>query len=133
MLRKAGRACVVVEPGPEFAAVSAGHYRIDPSKPEHHDRIVSAVAQGNTRIAAAVHLWTYQERTDEPLTKADFQRAHDLGVQSVLSWTQALARGDSGPVGMFVVSRRSEEKTFEFQYLANFECGLLLEKKKKKI
>ncbi len=97
----AGRECVVVSPGHEFACDDE-RITIDPGNGEHYRSAVEALGRRGFEPRTVVHLWTYREKPEE------LERAQDAGVQSVLRLVQALSALENAPEArLMVVSNAS--------------------------
>ncbi|MDF5728042.1 MAG: SDR family NAD(P)-dependent oxidoreductase [Rhizonema sp. PD38] len=108
MCAKCFEPCVGVEAGSDFAKLSSYRYRIAPENPEHYQQLLDLVAKENLPIAQILHLWTYDEYTEESSLE-ELNQTQQRGVYSLVFLVQALARqGSDKPVRLQVIASYSQ-------------------------
>ncbi len=111
-LRERGASPVVVEPGPSFERRGAGHYLVDPERPEHYRALLAeAFPAGGPPCRAVLHLWSAggPEAAAAELRGCEIEAAQRLGCGSVLHLVQALAeRGAAGAPRLWLATRDSQ-------------------------
>ena len=83
---------VQVMAGEQFRRVNTYQYQIDPSEPEHYQRLLSAIQQDGLHIKQVIHLFCYQ-RDIEIDNLTAFKDAQSYGVFSLLALFKALTSG----------------------------------------
>jgi acyl transferase domain-containing protein/acyl carrier protein len=68
LLRQRGEACIEVSAGERPTHESAEQHVIDPSKPEHYQRILRAATSGGLPLRGIVHAWSLDANAEEHTT-----------------------------------------------------------------
>lgn len=105
-LQARGRAVLTLTPGSAFAEASAGHYRIDPARPEDYRALLRALGEKDLMPGLVLHLWQWGPSAQgEP---DDLDAVCRTGFDSLLLLAQALGdRGDGQARRMIVVTSQS--------------------------
>jgi acyl transferase domain-containing protein/acyl carrier protein len=90
-LAQRGEQVVTVRAGEQFMRTGDLAYAVNPRQKEDYDALLSAlVSQGRT-FAKIIHLWSVTSGDESPRGVADFEKAQESGLYSLLFLTQALA------------------------------------------
>lgn len=92
LLRARGQACVQVTAGEHYVRVAPDAYRIDPTSPEDHARLVREVLGHDNPCRGVVHLWSLDAAAPEQTTSDTLARDIRRGSASALHLAQALLR-----------------------------------------
>ncbi|MRG94790.1 type I polyketide synthase [Polyangium spumosum] len=94
LLREQGGDCVFVEAGTRYERVDEGSWRIDPSKPEHHERLLADVFGGKERCRGVVHLFGLDAAPWEETTNETLARDLEQSVGAAVWLSRAIVRRD---------------------------------------
>jgi acyl transferase domain-containing protein/acyl carrier protein len=108
-LRERGETCLVVTAGERFERGAAGHYTVDPSNLEDHQRLFREELPANLACRGVVHLWSldaapWEQTTSESLL-ADVRRGTLGAVRAI----QALTRQGFRDAPRLVLVTRSAQ------------------------
>ncbi|ALF53425.1 polyketide synthase family protein [Nostoc piscinale CENA21] len=84
-LQQQGADYILVSAGISYQKIDQQHYQIDPSFPDHWQKLISAVSQHG--ISNIIHLWSYQEQSQNSLAALEQEQLLNCG--SVLHLVQA--------------------------------------------
>ncbi|MET0622455.1 MAG: SDR family oxidoreductase [Pyrinomonadaceae bacterium] len=90
-LAAAGDGVVTVRAGERFVKVGERDYTIDPRRKEDYQTLLGALAAERMTPERIVHLWGVTADEESPAENAEFERAQELGLYSLIFLTQALA------------------------------------------
>ena len=109
-LAAAGDEVVTVHAGERFMKVGAHAYTIDPRRKEDYQTLLGALAAERLTPERVVHLWGVTADEESPTENAEFERAQELGLYSLIFLTQALAENSEGPrPRLTVVTNHAQE------------------------
>jgi malonyl CoA-acyl carrier protein transacylase len=109
-LQKIGQPWVGIEAGVDFKELSNNRYQIAPNNPEHYQRLLSSLKANNFRIERIIHLWTYDSCIGEISSLESLEESQTVGVYSLLSLIQALAKVEKShhAIELLVVSSNTQ-------------------------
>ncbi|BAY78558.1 beta-ketoacyl synthase [Nostoc linckia NIES-25] len=122
-LQEQGVDYVLVSAGVSYQKIDQQHYQIDPSLPDHWQKLVSAVSQREKAgeqgagirgeklptISNIVHLWSYQERSQLKNSLVGLEQEQLLNCGSVLHLVQALVQANfQAPPRLWLVTRGTQ-------------------------
>jgi phthiocerol/phenolphthiocerol synthesis type-I polyketide synthase C len=97
LLEQRSQACVVVEPGVDFARMGPDHYRLDPAQPQHFRRLLDDL---HAPLRGVVHLWSLMD---------SLESTRIVGPTSVLHLVQAVtAAPQSDSPRLWLVTRGAQ-------------------------
>ena len=101
----AGRICVCLFAGSDYAALESGDFRIDPTRPEHYRSAFTVLAERGDLPEQILHLWTHATGTET----TDMRSAQIPGLFSLVYLQQVFARMEQLSLGLFVVTRSARK------------------------
>ncbi|MFN6530352.1 SDR family NAD(P)-dependent oxidoreductase [Nostoc sp. ChiSLP03a] len=136
-LQQQGVACILVSAGANYQKIDRQHYQIDPSLPDHWQKLISAISQHEKAgeqgagsreqgagsreqgagsrgeklptISNIIHLWSYQERSQLENSLTAIEREQILNCGSVLHLVQALVQANfQTPPRLWLVTRGTQ-------------------------
>ncbi|MDZ7967788.1 MAG: SDR family NAD(P)-dependent oxidoreductase [Nostoc sp. DedSLP03] len=120
-LQQQGVACILVSAGVSYQKIDRQHYQIDPSLPDHWQKLISTVSQHEKAeeqgagsrgeklptISNIIHLWSYQKRSQNSLTAIEQEQLLNCG--SVLHLVQTLLQANfPTPPRLWLVTRGTQ-------------------------
>lgn len=106
-LQQQGADCILVFAGANYQEIDQQHYQIDPSLPDHWQKLISAVSQH--QINNIIHLWSHQERSQSKNSLAAIEQEQLLSCGSVLYLVQALVQANfQKPPRLWLVTRGTQ-------------------------
>ncbi|MFN6565611.1 SDR family NAD(P)-dependent oxidoreductase [Dendronalium sp. ChiSLP03b] len=104
-LQQQGADYILVSAGVSYQKIDQRHYQIDPSLPDHWQKLISAVSQ--YPISNIIHLWSYQERSQNSLAALEQEQLLNCG--SVLHLVQAVVQANfQTPPRLWLVTRGTQ-------------------------
>ncbi|MFN6486362.1 MULTISPECIES: SDR family NAD(P)-dependent oxidoreductase [unclassified Nostoc] len=104
-LQEQGANYILVSAGVSYQEIDQQHYQIDPNLPDHWQKLISAVSQYG--ISNIIHLWSYQEQSQNLL--ADLEQEQLLNCGSVLHLVQAVVQANfPTPPRLWLVTRGTQ-------------------------
>ncbi len=76
--------------GSDFAQISPNHYSLVPGNPQHYCLLMDSLAQNNQVISQILHLWDYNEQSEEISSLEHLESTQQQGIYSLLFLVQAL-------------------------------------------
>ncbi len=99
--------CILVSAGVSYQKIDQQHYQIDPSLPDHWQKLISGVSQH--QIDNIIHLWSHQERSQSKNSLAALEQEQLLNCGSVLYLVQALVQANfQTPPRLWLVTRGTQ-------------------------
>ena len=107
-LQSRGDICTLVFPGTEYRAAAEREFRIDPTRPDHFERLLNQTAD-EAPMRGVVNLWGLETVAAADLTYHDLDAASRLGCGSALHLVQSLGKMKSGkPPALWLVTRGAQ-------------------------
>jgi len=105
---------IAVKVGNEFTQLSDRSYVLNPSQPDHYDRLFKALQNLNQIPNSIIHLWSVTSPSNTERSQSAIAQSQELGFYSLLYLTQSMARqGMTAPLKMNVVSSNMQSVTGE--------------------
>ena len=107
-LQSRGDICTLVLPGTEYQPDAEREVSIDPTRPDHFERLLNQTAD-EAPLRGVVNLWGLETVAAANLTRDDLDAASRLGCGSALHLVQSLAKMKSGkPPALWLVTRGAQ-------------------------
>ncbi|WP_448265465.1 SDR family NAD(P)-dependent oxidoreductase [Nostoc sp. DSM 114159] len=104
-LQQQGPDYILVSAGANYQKIDRQHYQIDPSLSDHWQKLISAISQD--QISNIVHLWSYQEQSQNSLI--DLEQEQILNCGGVLHLVQAVVQANfPTPPRLWLVTRGTQ-------------------------
>ncbi|MFB2837777.1 SDR family NAD(P)-dependent oxidoreductase [Floridanema evergladense] len=109
-LEKQGHSYFGIEIGTEFKQVSSNQYQINPNNPEHYQQLLSDLKARDWQINQIIHLWTYDNNSEEITSTETLESSQVPGVYSLLDLIKALNKNQNnqGNIQLLVASTYSQ-------------------------
>ncbi len=104
---RCGSKILTVTPGPDFAFGNDGSYEINPSVPQHYDRLLEQIRKRGDVVDAVVHCWLYGSIHEKPSIQSIRAKQY-LGTYGLALLVQAFERSDMHPKRLFVASSHAQ-------------------------
>jgi phthiocerol/phenolphthiocerol synthesis type-I polyketide synthase E len=109
-----GHIAIAVKAGAEFAQICDRSYMINPSQPDHYDRLVQSLQSLNHKPSRVLHLWAVTSAGARAQERYAIAKTQELGFYSLLYLAQSLARqGMTDSLQMQVISSNMQSVTGE--------------------
>ncbi len=96
---------VTVSPAAAYEKTGECSYTIDPGSADHYRAVVEALAEANLLPQKIIQLWGVAPDQPAPSDYQRYNRAHQMGLNSLVFLTRALAeQARSGAINLLVVS-----------------------------
>ncbi|MBZ0285292.1 MAG: SDR family NAD(P)-dependent oxidoreductase [Anaerolineae bacterium] len=105
----AGESVAMVVPGEDYGFSANGIWEIDPSRPEHFQRLLNEAGGGDWSLRGVVYLWALDVALPDDLLIEHLDDAQHLGLGSALNLVKALAQthSDAAP-RLWLVTRGAQ-------------------------
>lgn len=97
-LQARGEICWLISPGENYQPLQAGHYQLNPKRPEDFRQLFQEISRPHQPLCrGVVHLWSLDVVPPEEATLPSLETAQVLGCGSTLYLTQALTSMSDPP------------------------------------